>query len=114
MNNSNFTTNKGEYPTIFKFYTLMDCQPNNDQASYTMIDHSDDEDYLDLNGDDQALEIHIPNRKALFELIIDITNEIRNEITGYQAINSTPGDDATNDINMAIDCLFTLSNWDCI
>lgn len=89
----------------------MDCMPINARALYEIIDHSETDDYED---DDSQLEIRIPNRLALYDLIRDINIAISEVIYGY-AHNETPtapADDATCDIHMAIDILSELKAFD--
>lgn len=112
MNNNHlsFSTEQQVYPTVFKFFHLQDCMPNNPKALYTIIDHSDDDDFDE--DDDAELEFHIPTRPALYQLIKDINTAINEEIQGYLYLGHGPGDDATSDISNAIDCLKELISWD--
>ena len=55
---------------------------------------------------------HIPNRYALYEMINDICHSISTEIEAYQKYHYTPGDDASSDIEIAIDMLQELSQFD--
>lgn len=98
-----FTTEKGTYPTTFSCPDPMDCAPNNPKALYTYTD--DEEGHI---------EIQIPNRLALYDLIKDLNNAISEEIEGYaQGENPTaPLDDATCDIHTAIDILSELKAFD--
>ena len=94
------------YPQDFRYYDLMDVAPDSTGKSYTVteLDEPDDE------GRDTLY--HIPNRYALYELINDICHAISSEIEGYQKNQDTPGDDATSDIENAIDMLTELSDFD--
>lgn len=114
MNNykfKSFTTEQGTYPTTFYCFDPCDCTPNNPKALYTYIDHSEDDQYDD---DDEQIEIQIPNRLALYDLIKDLNNAINEEIIGYAQCEhpSAPHDDATNDIHTAIDIISELKSFD--
>lgn len=114
MNNykfKSFTTEKGTYPTTFYCFDPCDCTPNNPKALYTYIDHSEDDQFDD---DDEQIEIQIPSRLALYDLIKDFNMAINNEILGYARCEnpSAPLDDATNDIHVAIDIISELKSFD--
>lgn len=105
------------YPCTINYYSLMDCTPNNLLATYTIIDHSDDEDYLDSHDDDEAIEIIIPSRLAAYQLIKDLNKQINREISSYATPignipPSAPLDDATNDIYLATDLIYLIMHWD--
>ena len=103
----------GTYPCTFSYYSLGDCTPNNPDALYTITDHGDDDTYLDAH-EDEALEISIPSRLAAFQLIRDINNQVNAEINGYANLSnpSAPLDDASYDIQMAIDACQELIHYD--
>lgn len=106
-----FTTEKGTYPTSFYCFDPCDCTPNNPKALYTYIDHSETDDYED---DYEQIEIQIPNRLALYDLIKDLSQAIIEEINGYARLKnpSAPLDDASNDIHIAIDIINDLKSFD--
>lgn len=82
----------------------MDCAPNNPEALYIYI-----------NSDDGvSVEIQIPNRLALYDLIKDLSNAISKEIQFYAQgeFSTAPGDDATCDIHTAIYILSELQSFD--
>ena len=101
-----FSTNNGIYPTVLITDDLMDCQPNGENRSYTYIDHSDDEDWLDEH-DDNGAEYQIPDRAAFYQLMDDICMAIHNNIDGYE-----PGDDTTCDVQNAIYLLNDMRSFD--
>ena len=109
-----FTTPNNEFPTVLFYYDLCDCQPHRENPLYTMIDHSDDEEYMDNHDDDQAIEYQIPDRTAFYQLMDDILMAIHDEIHGYLKINTDPGDDASNDILEAISLLDNMREYDFI
>lgn len=94
------------YPQDFYCFSLGDLYPDPTGKSYsvTELDEPDDE------GRDVIY--HLPNRYALYELINDICLQISSEIKGYQKYQSSPLDDATSDIEIAIDMLSELSEFD--
>ena len=106
-----FTTEQNTYPTTYYSFDLCDCTPNNPDALYTVIDHAKNDDYLD---DDEQLEIQIPNRLALYQLIRDINIAINKEIDGYAKLHNpcAPLDDATSDIHNAVDIIKDLISFD--
>lgn len=106
-----FTTEKGVYPTTFYCFDLCDCTPYKSRALYTYIDHSEDDQFDD---DDEQIEIQIPNRLALYDLIKDINEAINEVIIGYTHANnpSAPLDDATSSIHVAIDIISELKSFD--
>jgi hypothetical protein len=118
MEQNNFTpgfrTANNTFPTVLLYYDLCDCQPHRENPLYTMIDHSDDEDYMDNHDDDEVIEYQIPDRTAFYQLMDDILMAMHNEIQGYQDIQSSPGDDATNDILEAISLLNNMRTYDFI
>lgn len=110
MNNNKttgFSTNNGVYPTVLITDDLMDCQPTpRENAKYTYIDHSDDDDFMDEH-DGYGAEYHIPNRAAFYELMDDILLQMHNAIDDYE-----PGDDTSNDVWNAIDLLNNMRSFD--
>ena len=116
--NKNFTpgfrTANNTFPTVLLSYDLCDCQPHRENPLYTMIDHSDDVEYMDHHDDDEAIEYQIPDRTAFYQLMDDILMAIHKEIQGYQDIQSSPGDDASNDIFEAISLLDNMREYDFI
>lgn len=106
------------YPCTIYYYTLQDCHPTNPNPLYTIIDHSDDDEYYDSHDDDEVVEIHIPNRLAAYQLIHDLNERVNSEIHGYANPSNpdlkpiAPLDDATSDIYNAIDLVYLISHYD--
>ena len=118
MNNQNqetpkrgFTTEPGTYPTVLYTDDLMDCQPAGNGRSYIHIDKTDDDEWIEEH-DGSTAEYQIPNRIALYQLIADISTMIKNNIQGYLKLNTTPGDDTTDDIHNSIYLLKELQEFD--
>lgn len=116
MEQNNFTpgfrTANNTFPTVLLSYDLCDCQPHRENPLYTMINHSNDEEYMDHH--DEAIEYQIPDRTAFYQLMDDIIMAIHNEIQGYQDIQSSPEDDSTSDIQEAISLLNNMREYDFI
>ena len=110
--NSNFNPGKTEgqypipYPQDFTYYNLGDLSTDPTGKSYQVTEL----DEPDAEGRDVIY--HIPDRYALYELINDICHSISSEIEAYQKYHYTPGDDASSDIENAIDMLQELSQFD--
>jgi len=111
MKTKGFTTNNNVYPTTLITYSLGDLQPDTNGRSYIILDHSDDDDYLESH-DYRDTEIQIPNRVALYQLVTDICNAISNEAQTYLNMGTAPLDDATNDIEIATNLLNDLTSFD--
>ena len=101
-----FTTEKGTYPTVFTCFDPCDCTPNNPNALYTYIDHTDDDAWVDEH-DGNGAEYQIPDRAAFYQLMDDICLAIHNAIDGYE-----PGDDTTCDVQNAIYLLNDMRSFD--
>lgn len=110
--NPNFTPGKIEgqypipYPQVFCYYNLGDLSVDPTEKFYQVTEL----DEPDAQGRDVIY--HIPNRYALYELINDICLSISSEIKCHQKLCTTPADDATSDIEIAIDMLSELSEFD--
>lgn len=118
MQNNNFTpgfrTANNTFPIVLYSYHLMDCLPNGKDKLYTMINHSDDQEYMDNHDADQEIEFQIPDRTAFYQLMDDLLLTIHDEIQGYLKINTDPRDDASNDIWEAISLLDNMGEYDTI
>lgn len=62
----------------------------------------------------ENLEITVNSSEGLFNLIQNVCQKISTEIQGYKDAGTTPKDDASSDIENAIDLLNNLSShiWD--
>ena len=79
------------------------CTPDNNIQGCNMTETEE--------GD---LEITVNSSEGLFNLIQNVCQKISTEIQGYKDAGTTPKDDASSDIENAIDLLNDLSShiWD--
>lgn len=79
------------------------CTPDNNIQGCTIAEN-----------EDGNLEITVNSSEGLFNLIQNVCQKISTEIQGYKDAGTTPKDDASSDIENAIDLLNNLSShiWD--